>query len=142
MQITHSGFSQRGAALAVSMVFLLVLTLLAVSGMSSATLELTMAGNEQYRQNEFQAAETGIADTLVNSDFSTGMSTSASRTGTASDSATYESTLAIELGGLEQTVLFNPNGKSVSSEKIKGYFFLIQSTGHAGARDATATNSQ
>ena len=33
---------------------------LAVSGMRSASEELIMAGNEQYRQNAFQGAEAGI----------------------------------------------------------------------------------
>ena len=38
---------------------LLVLTLLAVSGMNTSTLELRMTGNQQFTQNAFQAAETG-----------------------------------------------------------------------------------
>lgn len=49
---------QRGAALVVSMVLLLVLTLLAISTMSTASLEVTMAGNKQYSENAFQLAET------------------------------------------------------------------------------------
>ena len=52
--------AQRGAALVVGMLLLLVLTLLAISGMNTATLELTMAGNQQYHENAFRAAETGI----------------------------------------------------------------------------------
>jgi type IV pilus assembly protein PilX len=51
---------QRGAALVVGLVLLLILTLLAISGMNTATTELTMAGNEQYQTRAFQAAETGI----------------------------------------------------------------------------------
>ena len=42
------------------MILLMVLTLLAISGMNTATVELQMAGNMQYSQNAFQAAETGI----------------------------------------------------------------------------------
>lgn len=49
---------QSGAALVVSLVMLMVLTLLAISTMSTASLEVTMAGNEQYQQNAFQLAET------------------------------------------------------------------------------------
>lgn len=52
--------AQQGAALVIGLILLLVLTLLAVSGMNSASLEFIMAGNEQYRQNAFQAAETGV----------------------------------------------------------------------------------
>ncbi len=60
---------QRGAALVIGLVLLLVLTLLAVSGMHSASVELIMAGNEQYRQNAFQAAEAGIEDAVRNGAF-------------------------------------------------------------------------
>src|SRR5258705_8739691 len=51
---------ERGAALVIGLILLLLLTLLAVSGMNSASLEFIMAGNEQYRANAFQAAEAGI----------------------------------------------------------------------------------
>lgn len=51
---------QRGAALVAGLVLLLILTLLAISGMNTATTELVMAGNEQYQARAFQAAETGI----------------------------------------------------------------------------------
>jgi hypothetical protein len=48
---------QNGAALVVGLLLLMVLTLLAISGMNTASLELVMAGNTQYQQNAFQAAE-------------------------------------------------------------------------------------
>ena len=51
---------QRGAALIVGLVLLLVLTILGVSGMSRSALELRMAGNSQAQNLAFQAAETGI----------------------------------------------------------------------------------
>lgn len=49
---------QRGAALVVSLILLMMLTLLAVSTMSTASLEVTMAGNDQFGENAFQLAET------------------------------------------------------------------------------------
>ena len=49
-----------GAALVVGLILLLVLTVLGISGMVTATLELQMAGNVQYQERAFQAAETGI----------------------------------------------------------------------------------
>ncbi len=55
---------QRGAALVVGLILLMVLTLLAISGMNTATLELQMAGNAQYSENAFQAAETGVEAAL------------------------------------------------------------------------------
>jgi type IV pilus assembly protein PilX len=51
---------QTGAALVIGLVLLMVLTVLGVSGINMATLELNMAGNEQAQQLAFQAAETGI----------------------------------------------------------------------------------
>src|SRR5262245_53506738 len=52
--------SQRGVALVASLVLLVVLTLLAVVGMGSSTLELTMAGNAQHQENAFEAAEAAV----------------------------------------------------------------------------------
>jgi type IV pilus assembly protein PilX len=56
---------QRGAALVVGLVLLVILTLLAVSGMNTASVELVMTGNEQYRQQAFQAGATGIERALT-----------------------------------------------------------------------------
>jgi hypothetical protein len=44
----------------VGLVLLLVLTVLGVSGINMATLELSMTGNTQAAQYAFQVAETGI----------------------------------------------------------------------------------
>lgn len=50
----------RGAALAVGLVLLTMLTLLAISAFGTATAELAMAGNEQYRRSAALAASAGI----------------------------------------------------------------------------------
>jgi type IV pilus assembly protein PilX len=52
--------SQRGAALVVGLVLLLVMTLLGITGLTSSTVDLAMAGNSQNAQNSFQAAESAI----------------------------------------------------------------------------------
>jgi len=62
---------QQGAALIVGLVLLMVLTVLGISGMNTATLELTMAGNAQFGQSAFQAAETGIDLVLGRRTFTT-----------------------------------------------------------------------
>lgn len=51
---------QGGAALIVGLVLMLALTVLGISGMNMATLELTMANNSQAQHLSFEAAETGI----------------------------------------------------------------------------------
>jgi type IV pilus assembly protein PilX len=63
---------QAGATLIVGLVLLLVLTVVGVSGMNTATMEVAMAGNVQYQQDAFQLAEsaidTAIADKLYGFD--------------------------------------------------------------------------
>lgn len=51
---------QEGAALVVGLIMLVVLTILAITGMNVASTELVMAGTEQDRVRAFSAAETGI----------------------------------------------------------------------------------
>jgi Tfp pilus assembly protein PilX len=55
---------QRGAVLIISLVLLMVLTILAISTMRTASLGLLMAGNNQYRQNAWQLAQAGIDSIL------------------------------------------------------------------------------
>ena len=57
--------TQAGAALVVGLILLLVLTLLAISGMTTASLELLMAGNEQYQERAFQAADAGVEQAIA-----------------------------------------------------------------------------
>ena len=62
---------QNGAALVVSLILLVVITVLAISGMNTATTELAMARNDQNYENAFQAAETGLALALGQGAFDT-----------------------------------------------------------------------
>jgi Tfp pilus assembly protein PilX len=61
---------QSGAALIVGLLLLVVITVLAISGMSTATTELAMARNDQNYENAFQAAETGLEAALAQGQFS------------------------------------------------------------------------
>ena len=63
---------QQGAALVVGLILLVVITVLAVSGMNTATTELAMARNDQNYENAFQAAETGLEQALGGGNFNTG----------------------------------------------------------------------
>jgi len=62
---------QRGAALVVGLILLLVLTILAVSGVLSSTMELRMVRNTQSQERAFQSAEVAIEDALANPVLST-----------------------------------------------------------------------
>ena len=67
----HPIAKQHGAALVVGLILLVVITVLAISGMNTATTELAMARNDQYNETAFQAAETGLERALARGQFST-----------------------------------------------------------------------
>jgi type IV pilus assembly protein PilX len=68
---TAIGRKQSGAALVVGLVLLVVVTVLAISGMNTATTELAIARNDQNYENAFQAAETGLELALSRGFFET-----------------------------------------------------------------------
>lgn len=57
---------QQGAALVVGMILLIVITLMAVATMNTATLDLMMAANDQYQSRSFNAAETAVEVAINN----------------------------------------------------------------------------
>jgi type IV pilus assembly protein PilX len=63
--------AQTGATLIVGLVLLLVLTVVGVSGMNTATMEVAMAANTQFQQDAFQQAEDAIDIALGNRLYST-----------------------------------------------------------------------
>jgi hypothetical protein len=69
-QIT-SPKKQHGAALVVGLMLLVVITVLAISGMNTATTELALVRNDQAYEDAFQAAETGLATALSQGQFAT-----------------------------------------------------------------------
>lgn len=75
--------SQSGAALAISLIMLLLLTIIGVTAMQSTTLQERMAGNSRERSIAFQVAETALRDgemALEASILGTFVSTSSSST--------------------------------------------------------------
>ena len=67
MNRQNASRTQDGAALVVGLILLVVITVLAISGMNTATTELAMARNDQNYENAFQAAETGLEAALPRS---------------------------------------------------------------------------
>jgi type IV pilus assembly protein PilX len=128
---------QNGAALVVGLLLLLVLTLLAISGMNTASLELVMAGNTQYGQNAFQAAEAGIERTLVNGTFNPGGGVVGPGAPVTVDGPnTFIVTITPQLGGAPQPAMWGSTWDSFST-----YHFEINSLGQS-ARNAVTTNRQ
>lgn len=62
---------QGGAALVVSLVLMLALTVLGISTLNMTTLELAMASSLESQQGAFEAAETGIELVLARSGYTT-----------------------------------------------------------------------
>jgi len=68
---TPTFHKQQGAALVVGLILLVVITVLAISGMNTATTEIAMARNDQNYENAFQAAETGLETALARGQYDT-----------------------------------------------------------------------
>ncbi len=127
--------SQTGAALIVALILLVALTLLGIASMNTASLDLIMAGNEQYRSRSFVTAEAGVEAALAGGTFDT--STDSSGSGTAgSDSYAYQITRP-NGGALEDP----PPGYSTAegSTTFKTVYFRITSNGTSqrGAKSAS-----
>ena len=139
---TGGGGRQRGAALVVALLLLLVITLLAVAGMNAAAVEFVMAGNEQHRQNAFQAAETGIEQTIVTGAFIPAAADEIHNSVAVPSSTTdtYDIILQSDLGGAAQPAVWGNSWNAFST-----YDFTIRSTGNFLAnsvRGAQSTHSQ
>jgi type IV pilus assembly protein PilX len=137
--------NQSGAALVVGLVLLVVVTVLAVSGMNTATTELAMARNNQNYENAFQAAETGLEQALAQGRFNTLAAVNLVQNVNANDTVT--STIEFEDSTLVPDRAFSLGVGS----GIAAYHFLATATadskreGVAGAatdRDASAIHSQ
>jgi type IV pilus assembly protein PilX len=136
---------QDGAALVVGLILLVVVTVLAVSGMNTATTELAMARNDQNFENAFQAAETGIENALAQGQYNTLVNVNIQQNVNANDSVSA-------LIEFEDATLVPDRAFSLGvGSGIQAYHFLATATaeskreGVAGAatdRDAAATHTQ
>ena len=134
---------QRGAELVIGLLLLLILTILAVSGMTTATLELQMAGNTQYKERAFQAAETGIEQALSTATFSTVTPYATPEPqAVAPDDATNDDTYEFERECDQETgTTLVPGGGYSMGTGFQAYHFNVESTGRS-ERGAEATHQQ
>ncbi len=127
---------QTGAALFVGLILLLVMTILGVSGMSTSTLELVMAGNAQAQQQAFQAAETGIDIAISRTSFTT------SEPMLLQEIPVGDATVDIEMTFQQSTGV--PDAAfslGVGTGTVQAFHFDVVATGH-GPRDARSTHRQ
>lgn len=129
---------QQGAALVVGLILLVVLTILAVSGVFTANMELRMVRNTQSQERSFQAAEVAIEDALANPVLST--SAGFNQATTAVPNVPGD-TYSYQLQFVGQTTLgTGMTGYSIGSA-FNAYHFQVDATGN-GPYSAVSNHSQ
>jgi hypothetical protein len=143
MNRQNASRTQDGAALVVGLILLVVITVLAISGMNTATTELAMARNDQNYENAFQAAETGLEAALAEIGFDTSGPTTLTATINAHDSVTAE----IRFEG--STIVPDKAFSLGIGSGVAAYHFQAtarsksrRSPGSTSDRDAEATHTQ
>ena len=133
----------QGAALVVGLMLLVVITVLAISGMNTATTELALARNDQAYETAFQAAETGLETALSQSQFVTAGSTKLKQT--ISTNEQVATTIQFE----DSTIVPDKAFSLGVGSGIAAYHFLATSQAEFRRdantetdRDSTATHTQ
>jgi len=135
---------QNGAALVVGLVLLVVVTVLAVSGMNTATTELAIARNNQNYENAFQAAEAGLEQALAQGIFFPTVNVNLVQNINANDAVTS----VIQFEDYTPTV---PDRAYSMGGGVGAYHFIVTSTaqskregtaGNVTDRDASAIHTQ
>jgi len=124
--------SQRGATLIVGLVLLLVLTIVGISGMNTATMEINMAANTQFLQDAFQMTEDGLDEVLSTRNYTT----DAARTLDWTGNQDYDRR-AVTTYRLNTDV---PDA-AFSSDEVEAFHFDIRSVGR-GPRNAQSEHTQ
>jgi type IV pilus assembly protein PilX len=144
MNIKFNTYSkQQGAALVVGLILLVVITVLAISGMNTATTELAMARNDQNYENAFQAAETGLAEALSQGAFNTLTGT------TVTESINSNDVVTAEIQYQNSTIVPDKAFSLGAGSGIAAYHFIAisqaeskRAPGSTTDRDSKATHTQ
>ena len=135
---------QQGAALVVGLILLVVISVLAISGMNTATTELAMARNDQNYENAFQAAETGLEQALGQGSFNPAGTANVTYIINTNDQVTAQ----IQPDG-QPTIVPDKAFTLGAGSSIMAYHFLAtaqaesrRAPGSTTDRDSTATHSQ
>ena len=135
---------QSGAALVIGLLLLVVITVLAVSGMNTATTELAIARNDQGYENAFQAAETGLEQSISQGAYPTATTV----TLTAAIPGTND-TVTTTIQCQDETIVPDRAFSLGSASGISAYHFLAtaqaesrRSSGGPTDRDSSAIHTQ
>ena len=131
--VPSSAASQRGATLIVGLVLLLVLTVVGVSGMNTATMEINMAANTQFQQDAFQMTEDGLDTVLAERNYTT----DSVRTLDWIGGGAAQDRRAVVTYRLNTDV---PDA-AFSSDEVEAFHFDIRSVGR-GPRNAQSEHTQ
>ena len=144
MKTTQLHSKQKGAALVVGLILLVVISVLAISGMSTATTELAMARNDQNYENAFQAAETGLEQALGQGSFNPAGTANVTYIINSNDQVTAQ----IQPDG-QPTIVPDKAFTLGAGSSIMAYHFLAtaqaesrRAPGSTTDRDSTATHTQ
>lgn len=145
MKILTQRKNQTGAALVVSLVLLVVISVLAISSINAATTELAMARNDMVYERAFQAAETGLEQAISQGRFNTLANANLTQNVTGNESV--DSLIEFE----DETLVPDRAFSLGVGSGISAFHFIATATaeskraGVAGAatdRDASATHTQ
>jgi len=129
---------QKGAALVVGLILLVVLTILAVSGVFTSTMELRMVRNTQSQERAFQAAEVAVEDALANPVLST---SAAFNQGTTAVPNSAPDTYTYQLQFVGQSPLGTDTAGYSIGSAFQSYHFQVDATGN-GPDNALAEHTQ
>ncbi len=135
MKPMKSHSKQQGAALVVGLILLVVITVLAISGMNTATTSLAMARNDMNYENAFQAAETGLENALAQGLFDTLVGSTVTQTINTYDSVTAD--IAYEDSSIVPDKAFSLG----SGSGVAAYHFLATATA-TSVRDPDGTTDR
>jgi type IV pilus assembly protein PilX len=124
--------SQRGATLIVGLVLLLVLTVVGVSGMNTATMEITMAANTQFQQDAFQMTENGVDTMLATRNYTTDSDRTLELTGNADYDRRAVTTYRMNT---------DVPDAAFSSDEVEAFHFEVRSVGR-GSRNSQSEHVQ
>lgn len=145
MKQVHSNLhtKQQGAALVIGLMLLVVITVLAISGMNTATTELALVRNDQASEDVFQAAENGLETALSQGSFATVGTTSTTQTPTSNEN--IATTIQFEDATMVPDKAFSLGvGSGISAYHFNAISQaeFRRDPGSTTDRDATATHTQ
>ncbi|NJD32769.1 MAG: hypothetical protein FIB04_12895 [Gammaproteobacteria bacterium] len=145
--LAPAGRGQCGTALVICMLLLLVLSLVGIAGLVTATLELRMAANAQYRERAFQAAEYAIEQAMSATDLGTAQTVLSPKRVPASgpppavpgsSTDTYSYRLYYDTAAGPTPI---PGGHAGQGTNLMAYHFIVEAAGFS-AKGASDTHVQ